>query len=126
AIALGLKVRGHVAVLATSACYRAKVEDLGLEFREVRPDSAWTTDPIAMNRFMDRRLGTVRVVREKFLPVLRDTYDDTVAAIRGADLLVSHLPWAARIVHETTGIPWVSTMITPWGFFSIHDLPTLP
>jgi hypothetical protein len=39
AIALGLKSRGHEAVLVTSACYRRKVEALGLGFRAMRPDS---------------------------------------------------------------------------------------
>jgi UDP:flavonoid glycosyltransferase YjiC (YdhE family) len=53
AIALGLKARGHEAVLATGECYRAKVEALGLGFRAVRPDSALVTDPVAMRRFMD-------------------------------------------------------------------------
>jgi UDP:flavonoid glycosyltransferase YjiC (YdhE family) len=46
AIALGLKSRGHEAVLVTSACYRRKVEALGLGFRAMRPDStSWTTPP---------------------------------------------------------------------------------
>ena len=40
AIALGLKARGHEAVVATSECYRQKVEALGLGFRALRPDSA--------------------------------------------------------------------------------------
>ena len=63
AIALGLKARGHEAVLATGECYRRKVEALGLGFRAVRPDSAIVSDPAAMRRFMDLRLGTVRVLR---------------------------------------------------------------
>ena len=48
AIALGLKARGHEAVVATSACYRQKVEALGLGFRPLRPDSAFVTDPAVM------------------------------------------------------------------------------
>ncbi|HEV3256177.1 MAG TPA: glycosyltransferase, partial [Gemmataceae bacterium] len=38
AIALGLQVRGHEAVIATSGYYRQKIEALGLGFRAVRPD----------------------------------------------------------------------------------------
>src|SRR6185295_9258634 len=128
AIALGLRERGHDAVLATSECYRQKIGALGLEFRPVRPDSDWVLDPAVMQRMMDLRHGTVRVVTEKLLPVLRESYEDTRAAAAGADLLVSH-PLAAyvtRLVAEKPGIPWASTMITPLGFFSTYDLPVMP
>jgi UDP:flavonoid glycosyltransferase YjiC (YdhE family) len=68
AIALGLKARGHDAVLATGESYRRKVEALGLGFRAVRPDSAIVADPVAMQRFMDLRWGTVRVLRDFIVP----------------------------------------------------------
>jgi UDP:flavonoid glycosyltransferase YjiC (YdhE family) len=128
AIALGLKERGHEAVLATSQCYQQKIEALGLGFRAVRPDSDWVADPDVMRRLMDLRTGTVRAVREMVLPVLRESYADTLAAAERADLLVSHplTGYATRLVAEMTGIPWASTMITPLGFFSIHDMPVLP
>ncbi len=40
ALGLGLRDRGHEPIIATSECYRAKVEALGLGFRPVRPDAA--------------------------------------------------------------------------------------
>src|SRR5947209_7636780 len=123
AIALGLRARGHDAVLATAACYQHKVEALGLGFHAVRPDADWISDPVKMERIMDYRLGTVHAVREQVLPMLRESYEDLLAASQGADLLVSHMPWDARFVAEKTGIPCASTMITPFGFFSVHDLP---
>jgi rhamnosyltransferase subunit B len=127
AIALGLKARGHEAVVATSACYQKKIEALGLSFRAVRPDSTILSDPAAMRRFMDLRSGTFGVLREIFLPALRDSYDDTLAAADGADMLVSHtIFYATRLVSETTGIPWVSTIITPSGLFSAFDPPLIP
>jgi UDP:flavonoid glycosyltransferase YjiC (YdhE family) len=128
AIALGLKARGHEAILATSACYRQKIEALGLGFRAVRPDSQWVADPVMMRRLMDLRRGTVRAVREVLWPVLRKSYEDTLAAAEGADLLVSHplAGFVTRLVAEKTCIPWASTMITPLGFFSAYDLPVLP
>jgi rhamnosyltransferase subunit B len=76
AIALDLKARGHEVVLATSACYRHKVEALGLGFRAARPDSDWVTDPGVMKRMMGPRWGTVRAVREVLLPALRESYED--------------------------------------------------
>ena len=125
AIALGLKARGHEAVLATGECYRRKVEALGLGFRAVRPDSAIVSDPAAMRRFMDLRLGTVRVLRDFIVPSIPETYKDTLAVVdEGADLLVSHpLAFAARLVAEKTGIPWVSTQISPLGLYSAFDPP---
>jgi rhamnosyltransferase subunit B len=127
AIALGLKARGHEAIVATSACYRQKVEALGLGFRAVRPDSDFVKDPAVMSRFMHPRRGTFCVLREFILPLLRDSYEDTLAATTGADLLVSHtIAYAARLVAETTGIPWVSTIITPSGVWSAFDPPLLP
>jgi UDP:flavonoid glycosyltransferase YjiC (YdhE family) len=127
AIALGLKARGHEAIVATSACYRQKIEALGLGFRVVRPDSDFVADPAVMRRFMHLRWGTIRVLREFILPLLRDSYKDTLAAAEGADLLVSHtISYAARLVAETTGIPWASTAITPSGLWSAFDPPLLP
>src|SRR3954464_15745832 len=89
AIALGLKARGHEAIVATSGCYRQKVEALDLGFRPMRPDFALVTDPTVMPRFMHPRWGTIRVIRELTLPHLRDAYEDVLAAAEGADLLVS-------------------------------------
>jgi UDP:flavonoid glycosyltransferase YjiC (YdhE family) len=126
AIALGLRARGHEAVLATGACYRQKIEDLGLGFRAVRPDCDWVADPERMRRFMDLRRGLVRAYRELLVPVLHQSYEDTLAATEGADLLVSQMPLAARLVAEKTGIPWVSTIHIPSFFFSAHDLPVFP
>ena len=127
AIALGLKARGHEAILATSACYRQKVEALGLGYRVLRPDSASITEPAVMPHFMHPRWGTVRCIREWILPVLRESYEDTLAAAEGADLLVSHsIAYATRLVSETTGTPWASTVITPTGIFSRFDPPLIP
>ena len=120
-------LRGHEAILAASVCYQQKIEALGLGFRAVRPDSECVTDPEVMRRMMDLRTGTVRFVREIMLPVLRESYEDTLAAAEGADLLVSHpITYATRLVAEKTGIPWASTVITPLGFFSVYDLPVFP
>ena len=128
AIALGLKERGHDAVLVTSKCYRQKVEALGLGFRPLRPDSDFVSNPKTMRWVMHPRWGTVWVVRDILFPVLRQSYEDTLEAATEADLLVSHplAGYATRLVAEKTGTPWASTMITPLGFFSAHDLPVMP
>src|SRR5262245_11051299 len=70
AIALGLRDRGHRVILATSECYREKVEALGVEFRVARPDSDWVADPEQMRRRSHPTLGLIRVAREWLLPAL--------------------------------------------------------
>jgi rhamnosyltransferase subunit B len=128
AIALGLQDRGHEVVLATSACYREKVESLGVGFRAVRPDQPdWLARPDEARRVMNLHRGTEYVLRGLLLPALLDSYDDLLTAAAGADLLVSHpLTYAARLVVETKGLRWASTMLSPIGFFSAHDPPVLP
>ena len=128
AIALGLKARGHEAVLATSGHYRQKIEALGIGFRPVRPDLPdLEANPGLVRRLMDRPKGTECVIRELIMPALRESYEDTLAAAEGADLLVSHtLTFTTRLVAEKKGVPWASTMLQPLGFLSIYDPPVLP
>jgi UDP:flavonoid glycosyltransferase YjiC (YdhE family) len=50
-----------------------------------------------------------------------------VAALRGADLAVSHqIPVTTPIVVEQTGMRWVSGVLMPMGFLSAYDPPTPP
>jgi UDP:flavonoid glycosyltransferase YjiC (YdhE family) len=128
AIALGLLARGHEVILTSGAYHRRKVEALGLGFHAVRPDCDIVADPIMMERIMDFRWGTIRVLRGFVLPALRQSYEDTLAAVDGgADLVVSHpIALATRLVAEKQGIPWASTQITPLGLFSAFDPPLLP
>ena len=76
---------------------------------------------------MELRRGTERVLRDWILPVLRESYEDTLAAAQGADLLVAHpITFATRLVAEKEGIRWASTMVSPVGFFSALSPPLLP
>ena len=127
AVALGLKARGHNVVLATSAYYREKIQALGIGFHAVRPDMPdFDANPELAARLMDQRKGTERILLELVFPALRDSYDDLLAAVQGADLLVSHsLTYAAPCIVEKIGIPWASTMLQPLGFFSVYDPPVL-
>ena len=128
AIALELEKRGHHPVVATSEYYRRKIEAEGIEFHPVRPDISFD------NRELHRRLtepkaGLERVIREYMLPVLRETYDDLLAAVQqegGADLLVSQiLIFAAPMIAEKTGVRWISTELQPGAFLSAHDPPVM-
>jgi UDP:flavonoid glycosyltransferase YjiC (YdhE family) len=127
AIALGLQARGHDVIVATGECYGRKIKALGLRFAAVRPDCDWVADPEVMRRILHPQRGLERIIREVLLPVLRQTYDDTLAAAERADLLVSmQSNLASSLVAEKQGIPWVSAMHLPIGLASAYDPPVLP
>jgi UDP:flavonoid glycosyltransferase YjiC (YdhE family) len=66
AIGLGLKARGHDPIIATSECYRAKVETLGLGFRPLRPDSDMVADPEGADLLVSHAITfATRLVAEK-------------------------------------------------------------
>lgn len=128
AIAKALQQRGHQPLLATSECYRVKVEALGIPFHAIRPDAPnLDADPTLAERAMDARRGTEVVIGEMVLPYLRQSYDDLSAACRGADLLLGHpLTLTASMIAEKTGLPWVSSMLAPISLFSVYDPPVPP
>jgi rhamnosyltransferase subunit B len=129
AIALELKRRGHVPVMALPAVFGPKIAPLGLEFHEVRPD----IDPlntVQAEMIYDVRKGTERGLREFLFPALRKTYDDLLDAAtkpeRADLLLLGELNYAGPLVAEVTGIPWASYVLAPLSFFSAYDPPVLP
>lgn len=131
AVALELKARGHHPVIATSEIYRAKLEALGLELHTMRPvvpsyDEPEKVVPM-LEKLMDARTGTEEVINTLIVPHLRDTYDDLLAAVRGADLLVTHpLSMTGPLIVEQTGIAWVSSVLAPASMLSIYDPPVPP
>lgn len=125
-LALGLRERGHAPVLAMPAWYRETVEREGLEFHAVRPDVD-PSDRETVGRIMDAAGGTEYIVRELILASLRESFDDLVAAARGADLMITHpVTFAGPIVAQHARLAWVSTVLAPMSFFSRHDLPVFP
>lgn len=126
ALAIELAARGHRVAIATHEVYRSKIEAEGIGFFPVRPDG--TPDDRELIAYaMDVKKGPERVLREIVLPVLRESYEDMIAAARGADLLVSHpLTFAVPVAAEALGIRWASVVLSPIGFFSAFDPPVIP
>ena len=130
ALALELQGRGYDSVIATSPIYRDKVKAERLGFHPVRPDlpppDAETSAAI-IRRVSHARWGPSYLFRQLLVPHLRETYADTLAAVTGADLLVSHqVPLTAPLVAAKTGIKWISSVLFPIAFVSAHDPPTPP
>jgi rhamnosyltransferase subunit B len=129
ALAIELQRRGHASVVATLPAWRDNVERAGVEFQPMRPNVA-PDDPGArdiVRKVLDARGGPEYLFTQVLAKSLRDVYADTLAAVTGADLLVSHqLPQTAPIVAQRTGVKWVSAVLAPMGFLSAYDPPTPP
>ena len=129
ALALELKRRGHVPVMALPAVYRPKIEPLGLAFHAIRPDID-PTNNVLVEMVYDIKHGTEHGLRDFLFPALRQTYDDLRAAAtqpeRADLLLLGELNYAGPLVAEVTGIPWASYVLAPLSFFSAFDPPVLP
>ncbi len=129
AMALEMRRRGHVPVLAVPEIFRPKIEPLGLEFAKVGP-TLNPDDPQQVAELMDIRKGTERTLREVLFPAIRQSYDELLAAVQaggGADLMLAgELTYQAPVVAEVTGIRWASYVLAPLSFFSAYDAPVLP
>lgn len=131
ALAREFQRRGYAPSIATIPIYREKVEAAGIRFHPVRPDfpdPKQARDLVA--RVIDRRRGAQYIFRELLGPHIRETYEDTLAAVTSggdAAVLVSHvIAVTAPLIAEKTGIPWVSTVLSPINFFSAYDPPMPP
>ena len=125
-VARALKARGHQPLVATSASYRAAVEQEGIPFAPLGPDVD-LRDEAALARVMDARRGGEVVIKEFVLPALDQMYDETQRLAAGADVLVSHpLTFATPAVATARAMPWVCTVLAPLSFFSDSDFTVLP
>jgi rhamnosyltransferase subunit B len=130
AIALELKARGHLPLIATSEVYREKMEILGLEFHPVRPDMPSYDNPDELAKLatdlIEAKGGTEKVL-QLFTPNLPEIYEDLYAAVEDADLLLTHpLPLVGPLVAQMRRLPWVSSVLAPISFFSVYDPPVPP
>jgi rhamnosyltransferase subunit B len=123
-----LQARGHRVTLALPRYYVPTVEREGLDARAVGPDVD-PDDRDLIARVMDPIKGPEALVRDWVMRLLPQTYEELrdVVADVDADLLVSHpVTFAAPILAQQRGLPWVATVLAPMSFFSAHDLPAFP
>lgn len=129
AIAMELRNRGHEPVIATSELYREKMQAAGFDFVSVRPNipPPQEQDLVMMEKVMHPRSGSGYLMDEMLFPGVRDGYADLLGAVEGADLLLTHpITFAGPLVAQTTGIPWISSVLAPVSFFSAYDPPRPP
>ena len=122
AIALGLRERGHTAVIATSNVYREKVMRAGLEFAAMGPHLPTSSDFV--REVFHPRKGPELLIRQVLYPSVPSAYAEVVDALRGCDLVVTHpITFAAQIAAEKLGLPWVSTVTATLSLPSRYDPP---
>lgn len=120
ALAIELKKRGHQVKIATSEQYRSQVIAEGIEFSLIRPNFSFSKE--IMSQAMDNLSGGRYIHCEVVLPHLKDTFNDLMKALEGADLLITHpLSLAGGLVAEKTGITWISTVLSPILIVSAYD-----
>lgn len=122
-LALELHRRGHQPLIATSPIYRQKIEAEGLAFRAIRPDLP-RIDRDLMRKVFDRRKGTEFIFRQILMPNLRDSYQDLAAVAGDPDVVITHpVAFAGPLLARVRRIPWISTVLAPASFPSVHDPP---
>jgi rhamnosyltransferase subunit B len=129
AIALELQARGHQPVIASGELYREKIVGAGIDFVPIRPNipPPQEQDQEFMEKVMEPKSGPKFLLNELILLDVRGSYQDLIALVAGADLLVTHpITVAGPLVARQTGIPWISTVLAPMSFLSAYDPPVPP
>jgi len=129
AIALELQRRGHMPVIATMPGYRESIEAAGFSFAPIRPDVPFPKEQTSelVEKIMEPKTGPRFLTEGLIFPAVRDSYADLFKVVEGADLLVTHpAAPAGPLVARKTGMPWVSTVLAPFSFYSSYDPPVPP
>jgi UDP:flavonoid glycosyltransferase YjiC (YdhE family) len=130
ALGLALRARGVTVVVAAAAEYQGKIERAGLAFRPVRPSFKDLERELGMDRAQLTRAALNRhefLLSDLVMPRLRAAYDDMLAIVPGADLVViSSLAFGARLAAEKSSIPWIAVVLQPLMFLSAFDPPVIP
>ena len=121
ALALELKRRGHAVTLATTEFYRVRIEELGINFKPMRPNMD-PTDGGMIAKCQDIRRGPEVLIRELVLPYLEEAYTDLLSIAADADLMLAgEMLYPAPLVAEKLALRWASIILSPCSFFSAHD-----
>ncbi len=129
AIALELKKRGNQALIATNELHRSYVQAEGIEFYPVRPDVSFLKTEQGkeiLKQALDPNKGTEYIICELILPHLKESYEDLMQAVQGADLLITHpITFAGPIVAQKKSLRWVSSVLASNSFLSAFDPPII-
>jgi amino acid adenylation domain-containing protein len=118
ALAAELLRAGHEPILALSPNFEERARDNGIEFVQIGPAMSLEKiqNIISAQIGNQRPAAQVRHFLEATLPHLPDMCKTLRETCRNADVLIgSPYQFACRIVHETTGIPYVSLHLSQFA-----------
>jgi sterol 3beta-glucosyltransferase len=117
ALAAEMRSRGHAPVLAFSPYFRSRVEALGFDFVPIGPDLRALQ--LAANRALENipdSDGHLHEILSPLMAALPQAFSELREISLAADVLVGGPAQpAARIIHETSGIPFVSIQFSHFG-----------
>lgn len=94
ALAQSLRQRGHDVAIGSTAIYQAQLEADGVPFIHLRSNLDRYITPEAVREFLRRIFDPVKggehITRE-MMTHIEETYVDTLDAVTGVDLVISHL-----------------------------------
>lgn len=118
---------GHQVTIATSDRHGPRIIQAGLQFAEIPPRFPDKSEQNRlMERWMDPKHGSDRVVRELIMPNVRATHDALEPLVHDADLTLLHgFAISGAFWAEKFGKPWAALPLAPMMFTSIHEPPVV-
>jgi sterol 3beta-glucosyltransferase len=117
ALAIEMRRHGHAPVLAFSPYFRSKIEKLGFDFVPIGPDLQTIQNQanVAL-RDMPESDDRMQEILGPFVAALPQAFSELSQICLKAEVLISGPAQpAARMVHETMGIPFVSIQFSHFG-----------
>lgn len=118
---------GHIVTIATSDQHGDRIRESGLNFAEIPPRFPNEHDQVRlMERWMDPKHGSDRVIREFVMPALHDTHAALEPLVAASDLVILHpfvissAFWAEKM-HK----PWFAIPFAPMMFTSQFEPPVV-
>ena len=126
-LAVAMKGRGHRVVVGANAFFRELIERNGLEFVEFGTAEQYleiTSNP----ELWDARKGSMLVLESVVNRALRPVYQYLLQRWQHEKftLVASPLCMSARLLHETHGVPLITTQLQPVVMRSAYEVPGLP
>lgn len=127
AVGQQLQQRGLEVTVGTQALFEGRVKAARLAFRHLRQTTVEEPSPDLIRRVFAGAEGPRFLIKNLLMPALETAWEDTLAAAREADLVITHpLTLAAPLAAAKLGLPWMSTLLAPSGLLSVSDPPVLP
>ena len=126
-LAVAMQARGHRAVVVANGYFRTLIERSGLEYIELGTAEQYLEVTKRADIWHPRQ-GS-RIVLETIVNrQLRPAYDLLLEYWLQEEytLVASPLCMSARLLHETHGVPLISTHLQPMVLRSVYEPPTLP